>query len=358
NAIREISGRLARTRGLTVEVYGQGEGRWFRQHKMEPGLVLVDAPRLVSRSGGNALLALMCCLYALVVRRPDVILLFASGPSLLAVIARLFRVRVIAALRAIDSQRDKWGPVSAMVLRLGEFSALHVAHACTVNSLEMFRHYDGETWGLHYIPNGATDCQSGSDEVLDRFGLRKDGYLLFAARFDPVKRLHLLLQAYGRLPEAGRLPLVVAGGNCKSPAYQRQLEELAGPGVIFVGHVTREILDPLTRNCAVFVLPSILEGMSNSLLAAMRSGRCVLCADVDANRDVVLGDESALFAADDVDELARKLAEYCASPEQREACGRKMMALVDEHYCWDMTAASYLQLITRTLGTEPHQALS
>lgn len=346
NAIREISSRLA-SAGLEVDVYGQGEARWYSPASIQPGLTTVGAPAVFSRFEGNAVLAFANCVYALLVRRPKVLLLFASGPSLLAVLARVLGVRVIAALRAIDSKRDKWGAVSANVLRLGEFSALSVAHTCTVNSLEMYRYYNGEARGLHYIPNGATDAVAGDDEVLAELGLKPDGYLLFAARLDPVKRLHVLLQAYRQLPADTRLPLVIAGGQCKSPEYRQQLDDLACDGVKFIGHVTKDTLDPLMRHCAVFVLPSILEGMSNSLLAAMNRGRCVLCADVEANSDVVLREPDVLFEADNVDALVNRLAEYCGSPERRHACGQKMQQIVAQHYSWDATSENYRQLIER-----------
>ena len=143
NAVREIASRLATCPELEVDVYGQGTAPWFETTTVAPGLTAVGAPEFCSRFDGNAVLALANCLYALLVRRPRVLLLFASGPSLLAILARLWRVRVICALRAIDSQRDKWGWLSTSVLRLGEISALRVADACTVNSLEMYRIYGG-----------------------------------------------------------------------------------------------------------------------------------------------------------------------------------------------------------------------
>lgn len=350
NAVREIALRLAACPGLNVDVYGQGTAPWFETTTLAPGLTAVGAPEFCSRFDGNAVLALANCLYALLVRRPRVLLLFASGPSLLAILARLLRVKVIAALRAIDSQRDKWGWLSTRVLRLGEFSALQVADACTVNSLEMFRYYDGAARGLIYIPNGASAASAGSDAVLERLGLQPDGYLLFAARLDPVKRLHLLLQAHGRLPADCRLPLVVAGGHCTSAAYRQELEALSGTGVQFIGHVDGDTLDPLMRHCAVFVLPSILEGMSNSLLAAMHSGRCVLCADVTANCDVVQHEPAALFKADDVNDLTQRLTDYCRHPERRRRCGQAMQQIVSQYFCWDSTAERYRDLIFRTAG--------
>lgn len=345
NAVREIASRLAQSSDFDVDVYGQGTGDWFSVTEIEPGLNSVAAPAFMSRFSGNAILAFVNCLYALVVRRPQVLLLFASGPCLLAIFARLLRIPVIAALRSIDSQRDKWGLLSAAVLRMGEFSALRIADQCTVNSLEMQRYYSNKSRDLLYIPNGATDATAGKDDVLTSFGLQPDGYLLFAARLDPVKRLHTLLQAYRQLPAENRLPLVIAGGQCKSADYQKQLEELSCDGVQFIGHVGKETLDPLMRHCAVFVQPSILEGMSNSLLAAMNRARCVLCADIDANADVVQHEPAAIFKADNVDELATRLLEYSQDPARRHACGQTMRQIVKRNFSWDATAQSYRELI-------------
>lgn len=344
NAIREISTRLAQN-GLSVDVYGQGQDSGYSVREVHAGLHSIGAPRRFSQSGGNALLALVNCLYSIVWRRPQVLLLFASGPSLLTLLARLAGVRVIAALRAIDSRRDKWGWLSANILRAGEFSALHLSNRCTVNSLEMYRHYRGEALGLHYIPNGATAPVMGEDSVLTELGLQPERYLLFAARLDPVKRLHLLLEAYAQIPAEHRMPLVIAGGNCKSPVYREQLDRLSIEGVRFIGHVDPARLDPLMRNCAVFVLPSVLEGMSNSLLSAMISGRSVLCADVEANHDVVLGHRESLFAPDSVAEMTAHLSAYCADPALRARCGAEMRTIAMARYSWDATAAKYEELI-------------
>jgi glycosyltransferase involved in cell wall biosynthesis len=358
HAMREITCRLARTADFDVEVYGQGDGRWFTTKEVAPGLISVSAPALVSRFSGNAILAFMNCLYALLVRRPQVLLLFASGPCLLAIIARIMRVPVIAALRGIDSQRDKWGVLSATALRLGEFSALRIADACTVNSLEMYRHFDGNKRGLIYIPNGATDANAGHDSVLASYGLQSDNYLLFAARLDPAKRLHTLLQAYRQLPSECRLPLVIAGGQCHSPEYQQQLDDLSCEGVQFIGHAGKDVLDPLMRHCAVFILPSIKEGMSNSLLTAMNRARCVLCANIDANADVVKHDPAALFEPDDVDGLAARLKEYCSEPQRRRACGHAMRQIVIRNFNWDTTVEGYHDLILNAAYTSAPIAIT
>ncbi len=349
HAIREIATRLASENAFDVDVYGRGEQTGFSIHEAAPGLFRVGAPRWLSRFEGNAMLALFCCFHSLLFRRPQVMLLFASGPSLLAIFARLLRVKVITALRSIDSQRDKFGWVSVVVLRMGERSALSVADECTVNSLEMYRHFDGIERGLHYIPNGASASDKGSDSVLAHYGLITERYVLFAARLDEAKRLHVLLEAYGRLPEDKRLPLVIAGGECRNPQYESRLREQNCTGVHFIGHVDRNVLDPLMRNCAMFVLPSIREGMSNSLLAAMYAGRCVLCSDIESNRDVVQRPE-ALFRVDDVTDLAEKLQYYCSNALARQQCGQQLQQIAAQQFCWDTTACSYRDLILATCG--------
>lgn len=349
HAIREIAARLAGDEALEIDVYGRGTRTGFSVEPIAPGLTIIGAPEKLSRFSGNAVLAFFCCLYALIFRRPRVLLLFASGPSLLAILARLRRVKVIAALRAIDSQRDKWNWLNVWVLRLGEWSALTIANECTVNSLEMYRHYDGEKRKLHYIPNGASPSHQGSDAVLARYGLRPDNYLLFAARLDPSKRLHVLLDAYARLPEEGRIPLVIAGGECRSLEYEALLVEKHCEGVQFIGHVERDVLDPLMRNCAIFLLPSINEGMSNSLLAAMYAGRCVICSDIEPNRDVVQRTD-AMFRTDDLGDLAEKLQRYCQDPVARQQCGQHLQQIAFRQFSWEATADSYRDLILRTGG--------
>jgi glycosyltransferase involved in cell wall biosynthesis len=166
---------------------------------------------------------------------------------------------------------------------------------------------------------------------------------LFAARLDPVKRLHILLEAHAKLPETSRLPLIVAGGHVKDQRYKQQLIAMASLDVIFLGHISKKDLDPLMANCRAFILPSVLEGMSNSILSAMAAGKPVLAADVPANSDL-LNYKDALFTADNCNELHDKLAILSTDNKFFATLGEKLKERAKTEYSWATTSEEFYQL--------------
>ncbi|MBY5994262.1 glycosyltransferase family 4 protein [Ferrimonas balearica] len=349
NAIRQLARATASMPDIDSWVTGRGQGLGFVE-RQESGLQLVEAPKWLGRMG-QGLCTLGLLLYVLVRVRPDTLFLFASGPSLLSFLGRLFGARTVACLRAIDSQRDGWKGLNQQVLKLGEYSATRVAHQCTVNSLAMQRHFAAQGLETVYIPNGITPLEPDRPGFLAQKGLESGRFLLYAGRLDPVKRLDVLLAAHHSLPKESRLPLVVAGGKCKNRAYQAQLEAMAADDVHFLGHLGQQELSTLMRHCALFVLPSVLEGMSNSLLTAMGAGRCVLCADVPENADVVSGDPRVLFEADNVEALRGKLTEYLQHPPYRDEVALAMKTL-SQQFSWQRSAHAFCQLAREGRGYE------
>src|SRR5262249_2906904 len=102
----------------------------------------------------------------------------------------------------------------------------------------------------------------------------------------------------------------------------RQLTEMLGiaeltwlPGG--VGNVPDAL-----RSFDIFVLPSLSEGVSNTILEAMASGIPVVATAAGGNPELVWdGYCGRLFAPGDVPALARLLADYVADPLLRGAHG-------------------------------------
>jgi glycosyltransferase involved in cell wall biosynthesis len=113
-----------------------------------------------------------------------------------------------------------------------------------------------------------------------------------AARFDPIKRLDVLLEAVARVAN-GALRVVLIGRGSE----ERRLRELAsarglGGRVIFPG----EILDAarLFRAFDVYATVSAKEGMPLAPLEAMAQGVPVLASDIPAHRELLGGASPAL----------------------------------------------------------------
>ncbi len=336
NAIREIVTELSK-RDLTIAVLGVDDKSNEYPFTVPANLRVIKIPLWVYRRLGQHGLITASVLTTILKLRPRVVILFASGPCVFAPLLKLFGVRVITSLRAVDSERNKWGFTSRLILRAGEYCAWRFADTFTVNSREMQTRFLGKRSDVKYLPNGSRAAFEGNDSVIDKLGLQSDGYFLFAARLDPVKRLHLLLEAHAQLPERLRIPLIIAGGHSKSRDYFRDLQDYISDKVIFVGHVDQETLSPLMRHCRAFILPSVLEGMSNSLLSAMATGKAVLASDIRPNKDVLKNDE-AIFIADDVVSLSTGLLRLSEQPEFAHKLGEQLQVRAKKNYDWQRTA--------------------
>jgi glycosyltransferase involved in cell wall biosynthesis len=339
NATREIALELSK-KYVNLLVYGV-EGHVDNSFEPPHNLKGVATPSWIYNKLGQHGMILFCVLHAIFVSRPKVVYLFASGPCVFTPLLRLGGLNVVTSLRAIDSARDKWGVVSRNILRFGEYCAWRFSNSFTVNSKEMQKHYRSKREDVIFIPNGAKASCSNEEKLPN--GIKKQEFFLFAARFDPVKRLHLLLEAYSLLEGENTPKLIIAGGNAKDLEYEKQLKAYECENIIFMGHLSATELAPLMNHCKAFILPSILEGMSNSLLSAMATGKPVLAADIPANSDVIEFPE-ALYKIDDIDALNNGLYRLATDDVFCSMLGTKLKKRADEYYSWESSTNSFYQL--------------
>lgn len=141
-------------------------------------------------------------------------------------------------------------------------------------------------------------------------------------RLQPVKDQATLISAFVKL-------------KLKYPSLSRNVRlDIVGDGPLY-GELTGQIkvsgfehdisLPRSTDNVAghmrkfdVFVLPSLAEGISNTILEAMASGVPVLASAVGGNVELVTDNFNGyLFPPNDVDQLTELLASYLEEPARR-----------------------------------------
>lgn len=272
------------------------------------------------------------------VRRPaDVIHYHGVGPATLGWIPRLFRprVRVVTTIHALDRLNPKWGPFARFFLRYGEWAALWYAHATIAVSRSIVR-YCRAAYGRvpAYIPNGAALKPYPGDDVLARWGLRKEGYILTVARLVRPKGIHHLVQAFDGFESEKKL--VIVGAGDPHSAYAEELRAMAegNSAIVFTGFQDGRALDQLYANAYVYAHPSEAEGLSISILEAMSAGRTVLVSDIPENMESI--DHSGLtFVNADPDDLRTKLRELLNHPEIVEERGKRARSWVHAAYDWD-----------------------
>ena len=190
----------------------------------------------------------------------------------------------------IDWQREKWqSGLGSKFIHQGEKNAAKYADEVIVLSKGV-QDYFKETYGreTHFIPNGVNRPQiREAGLITDKFGLKKDSYILFLGRLVPEKGIRYLVEAFKNVKTDKKL--VIAGGSSDTDSFMEELKDLAkgDDRILFTGFVQGAMLDELYSNTYIYTLPSDLEGMPLSLLEAMSYGNCCLVSDIPECAEVV-----------------------------------------------------------------------
>ncbi len=277
--------------------------------------------------------------------RYDVVHFHAEGPCFMLWLPKLFGKRCIATIHGLDHKRAKWGRFASWYIRTGERCAVKYADEIIVLS-ESVKQYFADKYGRStvLIPNGVTRPElKEAKEITERFGLVKDGYILFLGRIVPEKGVRYLIEAYKK--SNCNIKLVISGGASDTDGFFNEMKELAKDDerILFTGFVQGRLLEELYSNAYVYVLPSDLEGMPLSLLEAMSYGNCCLTSDIPECADVI-GQHGVVFPKGNVDALCKKLEQLCALPEAVNEFKRNASDFICSKYNWSDVVDKTLKL--------------
>ena len=169
--------------------------------------------------------------------------------------------------------------------------------------------------------------------------------LMQVARFHPVKDHATAIRALGRLAEAGVAFTMVFVGDGET---RGDMESLATACNVrnrcrFVG--VRDDVRDLLPAADAFVLSSVSEGVSVTLLEAMATGLPVAATDVGGNGEVVAHRHTGLLSPrGDPDALAQHLALLLADPALRRDMGDAAVHRAHEHFTQSRMHARYAEL--------------
>jgi sugar transferase (PEP-CTERM/EpsH1 system associated) len=168
-------------------------------------------------------------------------------------------------------------------------------------------------------------------------------------RLDPVKRQGSMLEAFARLLNSGsveraavRLMIVGKGpleGELKSKAEALGIAD----AVWFTG--ARSDIPDLMRALDAFVLPSMNEGISNTILEAMASGLAVIAARVGGNPELVVsGKTGVLYDDASSDGLFEAMMSYVKAPQLAKQHGVAGRERVEKEFSLSAMVDNYVRV--------------
>lgn len=219
----------------------------------------------------------------------DVVHIHAEGPAFFSWLPKMFGKRVVVTIHGVDWQREKWqSGFGSKFIRQGEKNAVKYADEIIVLSKGV-QDYFKETYGreTHFIPNGVNRPQiRKANLITEKFGLKKDSYILFLGRLVPEKGIRYLVEAFKNVKTDKKL--VIAGGSSDrdsvgaSIANQSSIVftfEYAGIRNLFCGDAWAENIPGGKYDLVKLPHHGSIRNISDALLSRIQADTFLICAD-------------------------------------------------------------------------------
>jgi glycosyltransferase involved in cell wall biosynthesis len=347
-AADEIARRLVAL-GHEVVVYNRA-GLSTHEGNDYQGVRLVTLPTINSKNLSSITHSFLCTLHVLF-NRVDVVHYFTTGTTLFAPLPRFAGMKTVCSVDGTDWQRQKWGFLARLYLRISERLAVLLCDDLIGDSADVVRYY-WRKYGVEPVLStyGIRERTTVGRKWLERFGLRERDYVLFVGRLVPENNVHVLISAYERI--ASDKKLVIVGDDPWGKRYVRSLRGTRDQRIIFTGGVYGEGYEELQQNAYLFVLPDEVGGTHPSLVEAMGFGNCVLVNDTPSNLEVV-ADAGFSYRGSEGDrdlerQLRKLLSDHALVQEYRKKARKHAM----QTYRWDYVVAEHERLYQRLLGLD------
>ena len=175
-----------------------------------------------------------------------------------------------------------------------------------------------------------------------------------AAVKDQTTLVRAFIACVSRHPVAARRMRLMLVGD--GPLRAECAELVAAAGLtdrVWMPGERDDVADML-RLLDVFVLPSIAEGISNTILEAMATGLPVVATRVGGNPELVDERTGILVPRSDPDAMAEALASYCDDPQKTACHGKAARRRIEDEFSLTRMVSEYARVYSMALGTSPN----
>jgi len=171
---------------------------------------------------------------------------------------------------------------------------------------------------------------------------------------DQTNLARAFVHALSAHPEARqRMRLVLVGDGSLRPAVETILAEAGVRDLAWFAGERADVV-PLLQGLDCFALPSLAEGVSNTILEAMACGLPVVATHVGANGELVDdGTSGRLVPAGDSDALGQAIGGYFADATLAKRAGQASRQRVEARFSLERMIERYDDLYARMLAPPP-----
>jgi glycosyltransferase involved in cell wall biosynthesis len=340
-----LSTRLV-ARGHEVTVY-------CRAHYVSPreleyqGVRLQILPTIRHKYFDTVVHTFISALHA-VPRRFDAALICNAANSPFAPLLRLTGTPVALNVDGLEHKRKKWNWIGRQYYLLTERLATILPNR-TVTDAGVIKDYYLARYNAPstMIAYGSEVERRPNPDVVRRWRVEPNRYVLYVSRLEPENNAHLVIEAFKKVRTAHRLLIVGDAPYAREYIADLKARARGDKRIIFTGFVFGQDYRALQQNAYCYVHATEVGGTHPALLEAMGFGNCVLTLAAPENIEAV-GDAAILY--DDEGDLARKLQRVLRDGSLVHSFRNRAQARVREHYTWDRVVDQYEQLFAEMAG--------
>ena len=114
--------------------------------------------------------------------------------------------------------------------------------------------------------------------------------------------------------------------------------------VHYLGYQSKQNTISLIRGSDLLVQPSLMEGISSTLLEAMACGTCIVASNVGGNSEIIENDKTGmLIKPNNHEELLDKISDLLKNTEKRSEMAAGGLKVI-EKYNWKRIGRLYLDV--------------
>jgi len=157
-----------------------------------------------------------------------------------------------------------------------EKEALEWADAITVVSKDAFNHYTKLGLNVYHIPNSID-----IDSLPKKSDRRNKKQIIFAGRLSLEKGIDVLCELIEILPSD--INLIILGSGPK----ENLIKNIKKSNVNYLGYLPKNETISLIRGSDILIQPSLIEGVSSTILEAMACKVPIITTNVGGNKEII-----------------------------------------------------------------------
>ena len=223
-----------------------------------------------------------------------------------------------------------------------EKNALNWADAITVVSKDALNHYTSLGYKVFQIPNAIDISLSLSSKEDRRYGKQ----IIFAGRLSKEKGIDSLIEIAKKLPFDTNLIILGIGPE------EQKIQNLTKTqkNIHYLGYQTKENTLSLIRGSDILIQPSLIEGISSTILESMACKTVVIASDVGGNKELIKNNfNGILFELNTIKSLVDKIETLFENKSLRQSLTNQAFKTV-EKYNWNHVGNLYLKIYDSVLN--------